>query len=84
MNDQLAPAQFHEGVLVEQLKKRLPVLGKKFQQVAVMNVAGGYQQEFGRTLAELVRGFEFSVFGNQRWQLLVRQSQEKWIWSAAC
>ena len=46
------------------------------------NVAGGDEEQLGRALAEFVGDFEIGVLGNQHALVLVRQVQEKWIWSA--
>src|SRR5207247_1200486 len=58
VNDQLASAQFDERVLVQQMEERFLMPREEFQQLIVVNVARGDEQELGRALVEFVRNCE--------------------------
>ena len=49
VNDQLASAQFDERVLGQEAEESLLVPDEEFQQFIIVNVAGGDEQELGRT-----------------------------------
>lgn len=69
-------------MLLQETNEGFLVSSEERQQFIIVDVAGGDEQELGRTLAELVRDLKISVLGDQDASVFVRQGQQEWIGSA--